>query len=193
MAYVPENYHPQVPHGVVIVLSAPGPVDRDKLAARWKAVCEERQLIVLAPMSAAADKWQPTETAFIRKTLDDVVGALQHRSDADRGLRLSGRRGDGLSGRLRARRSHPGDRRHRRRAAAADASFPTADPINRLAFFLAKAEKSPAAAAHEGAGRAAARPPSCPSREKSLGEQPRDLTADELAELARWIDTLDRI
>jgi hypothetical protein len=28
---------------------------------------------------------------------------------------------------------------------------------------------------------------------KSLGEQPRELTAEELTELARWIDTLDRI
>jgi len=28
---------------------------------------------------------------------------------------------------------------------------------------------------------------------KDLGEQPRYLNADELAELARWIDMLDRI
>jgi biopolymer transport protein ExbD len=73
VAYVPENYHPLAAHGVLVVLSAPGPVDREKLSARWKALCEERQLIVLAPMSAAADKWQPTEIEFIKKTLDDVI------------------------------------------------------------------------------------------------------------------------
>ncbi|HMC11595.1 MAG TPA: PDZ domain-containing protein, partial [Pirellulaceae bacterium] len=73
VAYVPENYRPLAAHGVLVVLSAPGPVDREKLAARWKALCEERQLIVLAPMSAAADKWQPTEIEFIKKTLDDVI------------------------------------------------------------------------------------------------------------------------
>ena len=138
---MPENYHPQSPHGLVVVLSAPGPVDRDKLAARWKAVCEERQLIVLAPMSAAADKWQATESAFIRKTLDDVRQPLQHRSHADRRLRLSDRRRDGLSRRLRASRPRAGDWRDRCRAAAAH-SLPETDPVNRLAFFLGHAEKS---------------------------------------------------
>ena len=28
LALVPENYHPLVPHGIVLVLPAPGPVDR---------------------------------------------------------------------------------------------------------------------------------------------------------------------
>jgi len=32
-----------------------------------------------------------------------------------------------------------------------------------------------------------------PVTAKDLGPEPRDLTADEVAELARWIDTLDRI
>jgi hypothetical protein len=32
-----------------------------------------------------------------------------------------------------------------------------------------------------------------PVTAKDLGPEPRDLSADEVAELARWIDTLDRI
>jgi hypothetical protein len=32
-----------------------------------------------------------------------------------------------------------------------------------------------------------------PVTQMPLGEQPRELTADELSELGRWIDALDRI
>jgi hypothetical protein len=32
-----------------------------------------------------------------------------------------------------------------------------------------------------------------PVTQKDLGKDPRDLTPEELAELARWIDMLDRI
>lgn len=191
VAYVPETYQPQVPHGVVVLLAAPGKVDREKLVARWKDVCQSRQLILLAPMSAAADKWQPTETAFVRKTLDDV--AAHYNVDPTRVAVFGAQAGGAMAylvgcehvDRIRA-------------ICASDAAppprvqIPDADPINRLAFFLAKAEKSPAAAGQKALAERL-KAAKFPITEKSLGEQPRELTADELAELARWIDTLDRI
>jgi serine protease Do len=191
VAYVPANYHPGVPHGLVVVLSAPGPVDKDKLAERWKDVCESRQLIVLAPMSAAADKWQPTEAAFVRKTIDDVVG--RYNIDATRIAAYGYQAGGAMAylvgfehvDRIRA-------------IAAVDAAppprtkIPDSDPINTLAFYLGMAEKSPAASAVKSLV-AKLQAAKLPVTQKSLGEQPRDLSADELAELARWIDTLDRI
>src|SRR6185295_11246386 len=70
--------------------------------------------------------------------------------------------------------------------------IPDADPINRLAFYLAKSDKSPAAAGQKALVEKL-KAAKFPVTEKSLGEQPRELTADELAELARWIDALDRI
>ena len=191
VAYVPANYHPGVPHGLVVVLSAPGPIDKDKLAERWKDVCESRQLIVLAPMSASADKWQPTETAFVRKTIDDVVG--RYNIDSTRIAAFGHQAGGAMAylvgfehvDRIRA-------------IAAVDsappprAKIPDSDPINTLAFYLGTAEKSPTAAGIK-ALVAKLQAAKLPVTQKSLGEQPRDLSADELAELARWIDTLDRI
>jgi S1-C subfamily serine protease/dienelactone hydrolase len=191
IAFVPESYHPQLPHGVVIVLSAPGKIDRDQLVARWKAVCEERQLIVLAPMSAAADKWQATETAFIRKTLDDLVA--HYKIDPTR-IAAYGYQTGGAVAWLFA--SQNVDRV--RAICALDAlppprtSMPDTDPINRLAIYLGCAEKSPAAAGLKAVAESL-REAKFPVTQKSLGEKPRDLTEDELAELARWIDTLDRI
>jgi serine protease Do len=191
VAYVPANYQPGVPHGLLVVLSAPGPVEKDKLAERWKDVCEARQLIVLAPMSAAADKWQPTETGFVRKTIDDMIG--RYNIDATRIAAYGYQAGGAMAylvgfehvDRIRA-------------IAAVDsappprAKVPDSDPINTLAFYLGTAEKSPAAAGIK-ALVAKLQAAKLPVTQKSLGDQPRDLSADELAELARWIDTLDRI
>lgn len=191
VAYVPENYHPQVPHGVVVVLGAPGKVDRDKLAARWKDVCAARQLIVLAPMSAAAERWAPTETAFIRKTLDDVLA--HYTVDPTRIVAFGSQAGGAMA--YLAGFEHV-DRI--RAIVAADAvppprtQIPDADPINRLAFFLPKAEKSPAAAAQKALVEKL-KTAKFPVTEKAIGEQPRELSADELLELGRWIDSLDRI
>lgn len=191
VAYVPDGYHPQVPHGVVIVLSAPGPVDREKLAERWKAVCQERQLIVLAPMSTEADKWQPTETAFIRKTLDDVIS--HYNVDPTRIAAYGYQVGGSMA--------HLAGFEHSDRVRAIvaidavpplRAKIPESDPINRLAFFLGKADKSPAAPLLKALVKRL-QDAKLPVTEKPLGEQARDLTADELTELGRWLDALDRI
>ena len=191
VAYVPESYQAGVPHGVLVALASPGKVDREQLVSRWKDVCESRQLILLAPMSAAADKWQPTETDFIRKTLDDV---LAHYTVDPTRIAVFGSQAGGAMAFL-VGFEHT-DRI--RAIAASDAvppprtQLPDADPINRLAFFVIKADKSPAAAGQKVLVERL-RTAKFPVTEKSLGEKSRELTTDELAELARWIDTLDRI
>jgi S1-C subfamily serine protease/predicted esterase len=190
-AYVPEGYHPQLPHGLLIVLSSPGPVDREKLVARWKSVCDERQLILLAPLSAAADKWQPTETAFIRKTLDDVLS----RYNVDRArIAVYGYQAGGAMAYLVGF-----EHRDRVRAIVAiDAvppprsKLPDVDPLNRLDFFIGHAEKSPSAPLMKVLF-AALEAEKFPITKTSLGDEPRDLDESELAKLGRWLDALDRI
>lgn len=190
VAFVPETYHPAVPHGLVVLVPPPGRLDRDKLAERWKAVCQERHLIVLAPQSAAADKWQPTETEFIRKTLDEILGRynIDPTRIATYGYQAGGAMAflAGLEHRDRVRAIIAVD------ALPPRVKLPTNDPINRLAFFLAKADKSPPPAVYK-ALVTRFKQEKLPVTEQSLGAESRDLTADELAQLGRWIDTLDRI
>jgi hypothetical protein len=69
---------------------------------------------------------------------------------------------------------------------------PESDAEHRLALYFASAKKSPLAAAMAHAA-VAFRAAKLPLTEKDLGDDPRDLTPVELAELARWIDMLDRI
>ena len=191
LALVPDSYHPLVPHGLVVVLHAPGPVDKAAFEARWKPVCEKYSLIALAPLSAKADKWEPTESDFIRKTLDDVIA--HYNVDPTRiaayGYQTGGSMawlvGFGHLDRVRA-------------VIAIDAvppartKSPENDPVNRLAVFVGTAAKAPTAAAMK-AFLARLEATRFPITQKALGEQPRDLTSDELDELGRWIDALDRI
>jgi serine protease Do len=191
IAYVPEKYHPAVPHGVIIVLAAPGKVDRDKLLARWKDICEARQLILLAPMSAAPDKWQSTEADFVRKTLDDVIAHynVDPARIATYGYQTGGTMAFlvGLEHIERVRAICAIDA-----LPPARANIPYNDPINRLALFLGRAEKSPRAAASKELI-SELQEAKFPVTIKSLGDAPRDLSAEEVEELGRWLDALDRI
>ncbi len=191
LAYVPDSYRSDVPHGVVLWLHAPGGFERDKLVARWKDHCEQHDLILLTPKSADPSKWLPTEVDFIRKTLDDVLA--NYNIDRTR-IVVHGHQAGAAMAYLVAFA-------HRdviRALAAVDAALPSRarpldnDPIQRLAFYTTIADKSPLAAAVK-AGVKRLTDMRYPVTVKSLGDEPRYLNDEELSELVRWIDTLDRI
>lgn len=191
LAYVPDSYHPDVPHGVVIWLHGSGGVDKAALQARWQAACNKHQLIVLAPQALDPSKWQPTEAAFVRKTLDDLMShyAIDRSRIAVYGYQTAGSLafmvGVQNTDRVRA-------------IVAIDAlpparlALPDNDPLVRLAFFLGSAEKSPAAAVLKQAS-TRLQEAQFPVTNHSVGDQPRDLNDVELLDLARWLDALDRI
>lgn len=191
VAFVPETYHPDVPHGVMIWLHGSGGVDRNGLAARWKDVCERHQLIILAPQALDSNKWEPTEAPFVRKTLDDLIS--HYNVDRSRiaiyGYQTSGSLAFliGLQNTDRIRAVAAVDA-----APSARGAIPENDPLVRLAFYLASADKSPAASGIKAAV-TRLQAAKFPVTTQSLGESPRDLNDAELVELARWIDALDRI
>jgi serine protease Do len=190
-AYVPEAYSTTAPHGVLVYLAQPGPVDQDKLLARWKNICNERQLILLVPQSGEADKWQPTEVEFIKKTLADITS--HYNVDSTR-IAVYGYQSGGAMAFL-----YGLENVDRVRAiVAVDAAppsrvkLPDSDPVNRLAFFVAAAEKSPLAPVVKELT-SALESQKFPVTRQSLGQDPRDLNDEEREALARWLDTLDRI
>ena len=69
---------------------------------------------------------------------------------------------------------------------------PDADPVNRMAFYFATAEKSPVRPRTE-ALIERLKEMKQPATVRELGEQPRQLNPKEREELARWVDSLDRI
>ena len=159
--------------------------------SRWKPLCEKFSLIALAPQSAKADKWEPTEVEFIRKSLDNV--AANYNIDSTRIATFGYQAGGSMAWLVGL------NNLDRVRAIVAIDAVPPArtktpenDPVNRLTIFVGSAEKSAIAAPLKAllTRLEAAR---FPVTRFSLGEAPRDLNAAELEQLGRWFDSLDRI
>ena len=188
-AYVPDAYHPDVTYGVVVWLHAPGGFDFKELLARWKSLCDGHDLILLAPKSADPQRWNPGEVTLVEKLLDQVHST--YTVDSARVV-VHGHEGGGALAYLVAFRQ----RELVRAAAVVDAPItrppPENDPLHRLAIYLTTAKKSRHAGAIKQAT-ALLRKMKIPVTVKDLGEKPRYLNEEELAELVRWIDMLDRI
>jgi serine protease Do len=189
--FVPENFHPDVVHGLVVVLGAPGPVDREALVRRWGPICRTHRMLVLAVESAEAGRWQPTEAAVVRKAIDQCLAryAIDPWRIAVYGYQAGGAMAFVVG-------TQHGDRVRAICAVEAAAPprtrLPENDPVQPLAFFLAHAERSPAAVAL-GPLVEQLQAAKFPVTRLPLGPQSRDLSDEELAALGRWLDALDRI
>ncbi len=189
LAYVPENYDPQIGYGVAIWLHAPGGTKEEELLARWRDQCESADLILLAPKSADPALWRPTEMEFIRKTLDNITST--YNVDPSRVV-VHGHQGG-------ASMAYLVGFNHRdviRAVAAVDGQFagrPTDnDPLQRLAFYITTAKRSRFARRID-AGIRRLKSMKYPVTVVDQGEEGRYLTDLELAGLVRWIDSLDRL
>ena len=190
-AYVPEKYHPQVGCGLIVWLGTPGEFNKDGLVARWKELCNANNIILLVPQSKDEKTWQPTEADFIRKTIEDVKD--DYNVDENR-IVLYGYQGGGTMAYLTGFEQ----RDIVRGIATVDASVPPrsrppeSDPANSLSFFNARSDKSRLAKRIDAEVKRLIAMKH-PVTVQNLGPSVRDLNADELAKLLRWLDTLDRI
>ncbi|MEX2112759.1 MAG: trypsin-like peptidase domain-containing protein [Pirellulales bacterium] len=191
MAYVPEDYHPNVQYGVVVWLHAPGRYKPDELVELWKPLCDEHDFILLAPESSDPAAWRPPDVRIVRRMLDEVIKS--YHVDPARVV-VHGHEGGGALAYLFGM-TNPDVVRA---IAAVDAPLPRLaqppepDPLNRLAIYTTLATKSPLTDAVT-AGIERLRALKYPLSVHEVGEQGRYLTSDELAQLVRWFDSLDRL
>jgi poly(3-hydroxybutyrate) depolymerase len=186
-AYVPDDYDPAVACGLVVWLAA-AKSDRQETLSRWKPHCDRDGLILLVPEPADPKGWQARDATLIGKLIDEVQST--YTVDPSRVV-IHGHRAGGKLAYLAAFR----DLDAVRAVAAIEAPParpPDHDPLYPLAFYLAWAHETRDA---EGIKRGAARlrEMGYPVTVKDLGKGPRYLDPDELSELVRWIDMLDRI
>lgn len=188
-AYVPQSYNRTVAHGVVVWLHAPGGFDWDKLLKDWKSHCDRCDLILLAPKAEDPRKWNLGEVTLVKKLLDEIGST--YTVDPARVVVHGHQSGGAL-----AYMVGFGNRDLIRAVAAVDAPVsvrpPENDPLNRLAIYMAVGGKPDHAAAIKRMV-PKLRQMKIPVTVKDLGELPRYLNPQELAELVRWIDMLDRI
>jgi hypothetical protein len=188
LAYVPETYDPRFGHSLLVLLPVPGQ-KVDDLLKSWKEVCDSSQTILLMPQAKGARAWLPTETAFVRKTIENL--RKEYSIDPER-IAVYGANSSGAMAFLTAFT-------HRdliRGVAAFHSPIPRRapmvinEPLQRLAAYIVAPQK----------GRAAKRIQENVKRlaETKIPVTQRQVEGPELDgesrnELLRWIDTLDRI
>lgn len=189
LVYIPEDFEATVPHGIVLWLHGAGGISADELIARWKPVCEARDLILVAPQSADPAAWKPTELEFIKKALAQAI--KQYAADPARVVAA----GEGGGGVL-AYVIGFADREHVRGIVAVNGAaagrVAENEPLQRLAIYAADAAKSRFQEQSQATIKKL-RELKFPVTTRDLGEAERSLSADELLEVGRWIDTLDRL
>ncbi len=191
MAYVPEDYHPETPYGVVVWLHAPGNYKPEALAELWKPLCDDTDFILLAPEASDPSAWRPPDVRIVRRLLDEII--KDYHVDPTR-IVVHGHEGGGSLAYLFGMANADVVRA----IAVVDAPLPRLlqppepDPINRVAIYTTLATKSPITDAVT-AGIERLRALKYPLTVHEVGEQGRYLTSDEMAQLVRWFDTLDRL
>jgi poly(3-hydroxybutyrate) depolymerase len=188
-AYVPEHYRPAERCGLVVWLQAPGKFDWQETLSRWKPHCDAAGLILLAPEPADPKGWRVREATLVRKLIDELEST--YTVDPSRVV-IHGHRAGGKLAYLVAF----SNRDVVQAVAAVEAPLsvrpPENDPLYPVALYLAWAKKTRDADRIQ-AGVTRLRQMEYPVTVKDCGDEPRYLNPDELSELVRWIDMLDRI
>ena len=70
--YVPETYRRGRPHGLMVFLHPPREPMEAALMKSWKAECDRRGVIVLAPQCDEPRGWRPNDLEFLHDCLDKV-------------------------------------------------------------------------------------------------------------------------
>lgn len=188
-AYVPDGYDAAASYGVVVWLHAAGGYDWQEILARWKPLCDRYDLILVAPKSIDAARWLPGEAALVDRLLAEITST--YNVDPARVV-VHGHEAGGSLAFLVGFRNRDVVRAVAAVEAAPGGQPPESDPLSRLAIYMASSSKSRVARPVE-AALATLRKMKIPVVAKNLGDVPRYLNAEELLELVRWIDTLDRI
>jgi serine protease Do len=186
--YVPEDYDPAVAYGLVVWLHGKGGLKQEQLVARWKPHCDRDRLILLAPKSADTEHWALHELELIRTLVAQV--RARYTIDADRVVAAGEEEGGTLAclAAFELADTFTG-------VAAIDARIGARtaenEPDHRLAFYVVRPGEGRAVQGVDEAV-SALRSLKFPVTVKDPGEK-SVLSDDGLAELVRWIDTLDRI
>lgn len=187
-AYIPDSHDPRFGHALLVVLPVPGQ-DVSEVIKQWRSACDSSRTILLMPQAKDSRSWLPTETAFIRKTIENL--RKEYSVDSER-IVVYGASNSGAMAYLTAFK-------HRdliRGVAVFNGLIPRRapvlinEPLQRLAVYAISSNEERTATRIE-------------ANVRQLGAikipaSQRRLDADELddasrSELLRWVDTLDRI
>ncbi|HTN77268.1 MAG TPA: PDZ domain-containing protein, partial [Pirellulaceae bacterium] len=191
VGYIPTNYHPKVAQGLLLMLCEPGKFDRDEVIGRYKSLCEQHALILILARPTNGMSWDAGDVAFLRKTMDDVIA--HYNVDRNR-IAVGGYQSSGTMAYFTAFTNSD----LIRAVIAIEAVLPQRlkppenEPAKRWSIYTALATRSPQRSGIE-ANLKSLQAMKYPVVVHSTGQDARDLTTDELKEVGRWLDSLDRL
>lgn len=189
VAYIPEMYDQRFAHGLLVLLPMSDEKDVDNLVREWRATCNATRTILLIPQARDERGWGPSESTFIRKTIENLRNDYQ--VDADR-IVLCGQGSSGSMAYLTAFKF----RDLVRGVAAVNAVIPSQspgifnEPLQRLSFWIASPSEGKIVQRIEGNRKLLRRLQFPVSSAKTAAETIND---DIREEIVRWMDTLDRL
>ena len=190
--FVPENYDPNVAHGLVIWLHAAGNggKDADDVRNIWEDYCEKQHLILVGPKAENESGWVASETEFIVKAARDVIAeyTIDRQRVVVHGMGIGGQMAFYLG--FNARDLVRG-------VATTSAVLATQpkDPVinQRLQFFIVAGGKDPLAK-DISKGQKTLSEKKFPVMFREIPEMGKQyLDRKTLDELVRWIDAMDRL
>jgi len=190
--YVPENYDPNVAHGLVIWLHAAGKggKDAENVADIWAEYCEANHLILVGPKAESESGWVASEAEFIAGTARDLLSeyTIDRQRVVVHGMGIGGQMAFYLG-------FHARDLIRGVATSSAILANQAKESVahQRLAFFVVAGGKDPLA-------------PDIKKSQQQLGEKKHPVIFREipdmgreyldrktLEEIIRWIDSLDRM
>jgi S1-C subfamily serine protease/predicted esterase len=191
--YVPEDYDPNIAYALVVWLHPAGKgteKELKKVANTWDQICQDRHMILVCPQAQNETGWLRNEAGFILEVIQDLISnyTIDRQRIVAHGWASGGQQAFYLGFQSR-------DVIHGVATTGAVLSglVPDSAPNQRLSFFIVAGGKDPLAKEIADT--------KTKLTEKKLPVVFRDipdmgsqyLDTDTLAELARWIDSLDRL
>ena len=72
-AYVPEDYNPQYRYGLMVWIHPNGDTMEATVLKEWKLVCDQRGLLILAPKAKDLAGWNLGDAGFIKDAIDEFT------------------------------------------------------------------------------------------------------------------------
>ncbi len=181
--YVPSSYNAKQSFGLLMWLHGSETFDADALVERLKPACDRDHFVLVVPQAASEEGWTSREVAFVSQALEMTLG--DYTIDPLR-VAVFGHQDGGAMAYLTTWKERPLVRGVAALQAVVPGQPPENEPEHRLAFWLA--------------GKKVGDDP----KVQLLGEleypvtlNNRDATGtlsdDELADMLRWFDSLDKI
>ncbi|MCI0335588.1 MAG: PDZ domain-containing protein [Planctomycetes bacterium] len=189
--YVPPSHDSTRPHAALLWLHPPGELNADDVIRQWQNVCDRDGVLLVVPKAADENRWERTELEYLRRLTERVVA--EYAVDPHRVV-ICGQDGGGAMAWLLGLASRDVFRGIAALAAPLprQAKVPLNEPSQRLAILAAMpAAKESAAQIARGLNELS--DSGYPVTTISATEKSGKLTDAQRDELARWIDTLDRL